>query len=453
MHRFRLIQLVSRITVSRSLQLVACLALAPVCAGQGTERASVDSLGVQGNDFSFHPSISADGRYVAFESAATNLVAGDTNDSDDVFVHDRQSGTTERASIDTGGVQGNGDSEYSSISADGRHVTLVSDASNLVAGDTNDTSDVFVHDCQSSTTERISVATGGAQGNGDSFYPSISADGRYVAFLSEASNLVVGDTNGAHDVFVHDRQGGATERVSVDSAGAQGNASSLYASLSADGRRVAFQSDATNLVAGDTNGWPDVFVHDRESGTTERASVATGGAQGNGYSLYPSISADGRCVAFESYAANLVADDTNDGRDVFVFDDESIGQKYCTANSNSTGAPADISASGSASSAAGSLVLTSAPVPNQSGVFFHGASPTQNVFGNGFMCATGGITRGAVTFATGNLASYTYDNSDAKHSLSAFIGTTRNIQHWFRDPLGGGALFNLSNAIAIAILP
>jgi hypothetical protein len=130
-----------------------------------------------------------------------------------------------------------------------------------------------------------------------------------------------------------------------------------------------------------------------------------------------------------------------------------LGTKYCIANSNSTGSPADISASGSASSGAGDLTLTSQPVPNQNSIFFHGANQVQLPFGNGFMCAQGGITRGAVTAAAGNVATYTYDNSDAKHSLGAFIGQNRNFQHWFRDPMGGGSLFNTSNAVSIGITP
>ena len=118
-----------------------------------------------------------------------------------------------------------------------------------------------------------------------------------------------------------------------------------------------------------------------------------------------------------------------------------------------TGAPADLAASGSASSTAGDLTLFSSPVPDQFGIFFHGANQSQIPFGNGFMCTTGGLTRGDVIQAAGNVATYTYDNSDAKHSLSAFIGSTQNFQYWFRDPMGGGALFNTSNAISIAVLP
>jgi len=248
--------------------------------------------------------------------------------------------------------------------------------------------------------------------------------------------------------------GQVTSRVSVDSGGAQGNDDSYSPSITADGRCVAFNSAASNLVGGDTNGWIDIFVYDRQSGTTERVSVDSDGTQVDGESHSPSISADGRYVVFESYATTLVSGDTNGDWDVFVRDrGAGIGTKYCTANVNSTGSPADLSASGSTSSGASGLILTSMPVPNQSGIFFHGANPSQVPFGNGFLCAIGGIVRGAVVTGVGNVATYTYDNTDAKHSLAAFIGSTRNFQYWFRDPAGGGAFCNTSNAISVVILP
>ncbi len=420
-----------------------------------TERVSVDSGGAEGNGLSYYAAISVDGRYVAFDSSATNLVAGDTNAFTDVFVHDRQSGATERVSVDSGGAEGNdGSGGFLSISADGRYVVFGSYATNLVGGDTNGLFDLFVHDRQIGVTERVSVDSAGAEGNGLSFYPSISADGRHVAFASIASNLVGGDTNASYDAFVHDRQSGTTERVSVDSSGAQGDFDSFYPVISADGRHVAFPSYTTNLVGGDTNGAPDVFVHDRQSGATERVSVDSDGAQGNSGSYEPSISADGRYVAFHGLATNLVGGDTNGVSDVFVRDrGAGIGTKYCPANANSTGAPADLSASGSASSGAGYLMLTSSPVPDQNGVFFHGVHRSQNPFGNGFLCTSGGIVRAAVVMGVGSVATHIYDNSDARHSLAAFVGSTRNFQHWFRDPAGGGAFFNTSNAIAIRVLP
>ncbi|MGH2537870.1 MAG: carboxypeptidase regulatory-like domain-containing protein, partial [Candidatus Promineifilaceae bacterium] len=237
-----------------------------------------------------------------------------------VFVHDRDTGQTSRVSIASDGALGNGDSWWSSISADGRYVAFHSLASNLVGGDTNGAWDVFVHNRDTVQTSRVSVASDGAQGNGYSYSPAISADGRYVAFVSLASNLVGGDTNDQPDVFVHDRDTGQTSRASVASDGAQANGASYYQSISADGRYVAFGSYASNLVGGDTNGIDDVYVHDRDTGQTSRASVASDGAQGNDGSGDPSISADGRYVAFVSWASNLVSGDTNGYADVFVRD-------------------------------------------------------------------------------------------------------------------------------------
>ncbi len=288
--------------------------------GQETTRVSVDSSGVEGNSCSVFPAISADGEIVAFWSIASNLVAGDTNVRADVFVHDRSTGLTERVSVDSSGVQGNRDSYAPAISADGQIVAFWSAASNLVAGDTNGYEDVFVHDRSTGLTKRVSVDSSGAQGNDHSFAARISAHGQIVAFQSLASNLVTGDTNGTWDGFVHNRLTGLTERVSVDSSGTEGNGPSLYPAISADGQIVAFSSYASNLVAGDKNGWEDVFAHDRSTGLTERVSVDSSGTEGNGPSLYPAISADGQIVTFWSNASNLVAGDTNGHADVFVHD-------------------------------------------------------------------------------------------------------------------------------------
>ncbi len=250
-----------------------------------------------------------------------------------------------------------------------------SDASNLVSGDTNGTEDIFVHDRQIGTTSRVSVDSLGAHANNYSYDLSISADAKFVAFASEATNLVNGDTNGASDVFLRDRQLGTTKRVSVDSGGAQGNGTSHRSSISADGRCVAFASWAFNLVDSDTNNVSDIFVHDQTSGVTERVSVSWIGLQSNSYSEYSWISADGRHVAFVSWASNLVPGDTNDAMDVFVRDrGAAIGTKYCVAVGNSTGLPADVSASGTASAGAANLKLKSSPVPNQPGIFVHGAN-------------------------------------------------------------------------------
>jgi Tol biopolymer transport system component len=285
-----------------------------------TTRVSVTSEGTEANGWSSRVSISSDGRTVAFESYASNLVADDTNGRRDIFVHDLDTGATTRVSVATDGTEGNNNSNVPKISADGRYVAFASGASTLVPNDTNGAPDIFVHDRDTGVTTRVSVASNGAQANSWSDRPAISADGRYVAFESSASNLVEGDTNVQVDMFVHDRVTGATTRVSVATGGAQSNGSSAQAAISADGQIVAFESSASNLVPGDTNGWDDVFVHNRGTGTTTRVSVATGGIQATTWSYQPAISGDGRFVVFDSLANNLVAGDTNGAEDIFVHD-------------------------------------------------------------------------------------------------------------------------------------
>ena len=283
-----------------------------------TRLISVGPDGALGNDETLGGVISADGSSVAFDSSASNLVPNDTNDSQDVFVRNLLKGTTERISVGPVGAQGNSISASAAISANGRFVAFSSLASNLVPGDTNGEIDVFVRDRQTGKTERVSVGRGGAQGNQFSNGAVISASGRYVVFTSLASNLVPGDTNAAMDVFIHDRRTGATRRLSRASGGRQGNANSFDAAISPDGRYVAFTSEASNLVPNDTNGEWDVFRRDRKTGSTVRVSVGASGVQGNSRSDGPGISADGRVVAFESLASNLVPHDTNDMQDVFA---------------------------------------------------------------------------------------------------------------------------------------
>jgi Tol biopolymer transport system component len=255
------------------------------------------------NGYDFHPSISGDGRYVAWVSSASNLVAGDTNTGTapgyDVFVRDRQTWSTVRVSVDSFERQASlgaacqffctpNQKTDVSISADGRYVTWNTFASDLVEGDTNGHDDIFVRDRTAGTTERVSVSGCGTQADGRSGIPRISADGRYVAFHSFASNLVAGDTNGLNDAFVRDLQAGTTERSSVDSSGSQteSGGGSGSPSMSADGRFVAFSSSNTDLVADDTNGFGDVFVHERVATTqrpgdcvapTTTANATTGG--------------------------------------------------------------------------------------------------------------------------------------------------------------------------------
>ncbi|MGZ8225824.1 MAG: hypothetical protein ACXWT3_04185 [Methylococcaceae bacterium] len=325
--------------LSLAISFVLLLPVVNAPAGE-TTLVSVDSAGQQGNADSntwSSPAVSADGRLVVFSSSASNLVAGDTNEALDVFVHDRTTGITNRVSVDSEGHEAGGilsNSFMPTLSADGRIVTFVSYASNLVAGDTNETNDIFVHDLSTGATSRVSVNSTGEEGN-DTTYGTAptSADGRFVAFFSSASNLVTDDSNQTSDVFVHDRTTGATARVSVNSAGEQGNSWSEYHAISKDGRFVAFDSSASNLVAGDTNGSTDIFVHDRNTGVTSRVSVDSAGQQANSASTSVAISADGRFVAFTSSASNLVVDDTNDWTDIFVHDRNTGATSRVSVNS------------------------------------------------------------------------------------------------------------------------
>jgi Tol biopolymer transport system component len=288
-----------------------------------TTRVSVDSNGANANNYSTEPTLSSDGRFVAFTSYASNLVPSDTNATFDVFVHDLLTGTTTRANVSSSGAQANGVSWQPSISGDGRYVAFESFASNLVAGDTNATSDIFVHDMTTGATTRVSLGLGGAQAGDGSLSPVFSADGRRIAFWSYATNLVPNDTNGLTDLFVVDLATGETRQVNVDSAGLPANDGLPWQysydppALSDDGRFIAFHSGATNLVPGDTNFKVDVFVHDMLGGGTTRASAGAGGQQATDVSVQPGISGDGRYVSFESLATNLVSGDTNNRSDIF----------------------------------------------------------------------------------------------------------------------------------------
>ena len=330
-------------------------------SSQVTTRVSVNSRGDQENGHSYSTDISVDGRYVVFDSYATNLVSQDWNHRLDIFVHDRISGSTERMSVDSSGKEANDDCGGGSISADGRFVAFSTWASNLVPGDTNNMSDTFVHDRVTGTTEIVSLDQNGGPGNGESFAAAISSDGRFIAFFSSSSDLVPVDTNNNYDIFVRDRQLGTTELVSVDSSGNQGNSGDAWPAISADGMIVAFSSDSTNLVTGDTNFLADIFVHDRSTGITERVSVDSSGNETNGDSNYPSISADGQTVAFGSYATNLDPNDGNGLRDVFVHDRGSAVTKCVSLNT--------VGLSGNGESSAGGLSSDGRFVAFQSKVF------------------------------------------------------------------------------------
>jgi Tol biopolymer transport system component len=345
----------------------------------GTTRlVSVASDGPQADGPSFTPSISADGDVIAFRSDATNLVANDTEGHADVFVHTMSTGQTIRVSQKPSGIGANRDSSEPSISANGKVVAFSSLAHNLVpqpvdatglccdifvsklatghitlgdpmltGGGASDSflpvlsatgrylafgswgcgiakhiecldeSNVYELDLKTGTMSLVSRAYSGTVGFGCGANPAISADGTKVAFISDGDNLVPHDTNGAYDVFLRDMTTGATERVSVTSKGAQTNGGLGRVTMSSDGRYVVFQSDAWNIVPADENGVSDIFVHDDRTGKTSRASVSSAGGEANGYSANATISADGHLVVFESDASNLGGRDENFTTDIY----------------------------------------------------------------------------------------------------------------------------------------
>jgi Tol biopolymer transport system component len=261
-------------------------------------------------DVEVDSSLSRDGSIIAFCSVSDGIVPGDHNGRFDIFVYEAGAKSLSRISQPAGGGESNGDSFSPRVSGDGRFVVFESEASNLVPGDTNNACDVFLYDRQKKGMTRISCNEKGEEGDRASGCPSISFHGEFVAFSSQATNLVEKDTNRLKDVFVKNVKNGRVERVSVDSGGRQGeseeagNASDDTA-ISADGRFVAFSSPAANLVEGDTNGFPDIFVRDRQQGATIRASVDSSGGQADNFSHSPALCADGRMVVFDSLASNL----------------------------------------------------------------------------------------------------------------------------------------------------
>ena len=312
-----------------------------------TEWVSISSDGTGGNSQSDMPAISGDGRFVAFASLADNLVPNDTNGAADTFVHDRLTNTTERISVSSREREGNGHSglvgvaAYPAISADGRFVAFASEADNLVSGDRNGLADIFVRDRQLGTTERVSVSSIGEEANGTSQGPALSADGRFVAFHSDAQNLVPGfdPLLFTDEVYVHDRETGTTEIVSINNAGEAANSLSFRADISGDGRFVVYSSFAENLVPGLQNGFHHVYLRDRAAGTTERISEDVAGNPGDGTSILPKVSLDGRFVAFQTNTGNLIGDGNHESH--ILVKDRATGT-FERVSATSTGEPADL---------------------------------------------------------------------------------------------------------------
>lgn len=283
-----------------------------------TVRVSGSAAGAAGNGISYSPVASGDGSRVAYHSSSTNLVTADGDSDYDVYAWDAASGSVTLVSVSTAGVTGNDWSYLPSISENGRYIAFESDASNLDGTDANGEADVYLRDLTAHTTKRITVSTTGGDSNGASWEPKVSADGRYVMFYSDASNLVAGDTNSDYDVFVRDTVNNTTTRVSVADDETQiSDATGL--AMSSDGRYVLF-STWDGLAAGDTNSQVDIYLRDCVAGTTELVSKSSMGVCGNEPSYDAAISGDGRYVLVQSYATNLAAGDVNTHEDLYLRD-------------------------------------------------------------------------------------------------------------------------------------
>jgi Tol biopolymer transport system component len=486
-----------------------------------TEIVSFSTSGAQGDGGSRYGRMSPSGRFVTFISTAQNFVTPSEIDShEDVFLRDRTAGTTTKISVSPSGGASDGVSYLPDLSDDGNRVVFQSGAENLVAVDGNGVFDVFVRDLAQGTTLLLSRSTGGGGGNKDSYQPSISNDGRFVAFTSDANDLVAGDTNNRADVFLYDLQTATLERISLGPNGIEGDGHSREASISGDGGVVIFASSATNLVAGDTNAWQDIFERDTALNTTALLSKSQGGALPN-YSSFssalsvdgryatfttgatnitspptqqpvgmvrvdrasgavvpvalsgcnvpltmmtsPAISPDGSIVAFASRSALVVPDDVNDRYDVFVHDPDAPASPppctFCVIASTSNGCLPSISASGtpSASASTGFDLTIHSVEGNKNALFVHGPSSITTPWGIG----------GPSYLCVFNLGRFGHQNSggapgqcdgvlnvdwNATNAWWAQAGDVVVAQAWFRDP-GSAKTTHLSNAISFIAGP
>lgn len=431
-----------------------------------TELCSVSSGGVQGHALKL--ALSDDGRFVVFSSTSSMLAPPDSNGVSDVFVRDRVLATTTMVSLDSAGLQGNGASGALAeldLSADGRFVCFMSEATNLVAGDTNGVQDVFIRDRQLGVTSRASLSDSGAQGNGHSFDSKMSSDARVIAFTSYATNLVPLDLNGFGDIFVRDAFASRTERASISSLGQESNGDASDASVSPDGRFVAFVSRGDNLVPGDTNQVWDAFGRDRLTRKTERINAALANAEPDGDGGPPSLGDQATFVAFASLASNLVAADTNNAFDTFVRRWKT-SSFYCTAKTNSLGCVTGIDTTGAASaSAASGFVISARNILNQkTGLLIYSTNGFAAVpFHGGTLCLlqpirrttqqqSGGSSSGADCTGTFAFDFNAWIAAGLDASLTA--GACAWAQYWSRDPgFPPPQSSNLTNALTFEIGP
>lgn len=441
------------------------------------ELASISHVGGASNGDALRASLSFDGSIVVFESQGTDLRVEGSNGAVQIWARDRALGTTQLVSVDSSG-QPSSTSRFGCVASDGASVVFASADGALVAGDTNRTTDVFVRDLAAGATERVSVSSTLVQGDGScQLDASISADGRFVAFASSSTNLVAGDTNGATDVFLRDRTLGTIVRVSVSGASTAANGASFAPFVSSDGAFVLFTSTATNLLGGDTGSDADVYLRDVANATLELVSRAATGLAGNGPSGVSAMSGDGRWFAFQSAASNLGVVDDNGVIDVYSVDrgggsfpsfclgdgllcpcgNDGGGEAGC---GHSFGTGAFLRGFGTASVSADSLVLyaTSLP-PSTTVLFFQGDAQAAGglgiVFGDGILCAGGTQKRlGARAALLGSAALGAPVAGTAVISVEGLLppnGGTRYYQAWYRNSADycTSSVFNFTNAIQV----
>lgn len=369
-----------------------------------TTRVNVDSLGAEANQGAGQCAMSGDGQLVVFESTSTNLAPGDTNSSTDVFLHDRSTGITTRISEGAGGVQANSSSIAPSISRDGRWIAYATVATNIVVPDVTGPplADIVVFDRLSGTTRRVTQLPNGVQMNGNADRPQVSADGKFISFTASATNLFPGAYPG-QNIYVWDALTGQIRLASITSLGVPANNESRWSSISADGRFVAFETFATNL--GGTSSLPRMFVHDMWLGTNREVSVNAAGVSANNWNQMAFISGDGTHVMFTSRATNLIPGTPSAMDRVYVRDCTATPPAtYCTAKLNSLGCLPAIAASGASSGTSGSgFDITCSNVRNNKpGVLIYSnggrlAAP----FLGGYLCVGGASPRRTVPLNSG----------------------------------------------------
>jgi Tol biopolymer transport system component len=402
--------------------------------------------GAPGNGWTGAPSMTPDGSLVAFYSWAGNLVSGDSNAVQDAFVYDPATQQVTRVSVGLGGSQANDRSGDSSgtfgpaLSADGRWVAFHSAASNLVDNDTNGWVDVFLYDRQSATTQRISLGPEGAEANGDASHPALSADGNWVVFQARATNLDPRvprlESLGVYQIYLHDRRSGTTTLISRGPDGRPGAGDSTQPTISGDGRYVVYTSNAANLVAGDSNRTADILLTDRETGVTRQISVSSAGTQGNRAAMLPSISLDGRYITFVAEASNLVSGDGNGVADLFLHDQQArhtsrvsvaVVGPWSTreANGPSTGPAAIIPGGRLVAFVSAATNLAPATTGGVPGLFLHERRDAPMFTLTGRVVERGGAPVAGVAVAAG--AHRTLTDADGRFMLEHLVGGTYTL--------------------------